>query len=325
MKIYGARENNLKGDLVKIPHGFLVGLCGVSGSGKSTLLIDTVGRILAPIKHTTSMAQEPLEPGKYDKIEGELSQTIIIDQTRASITSPLNYLGLRSKFFKIFSESVDAITLGLSETNLKKNCTACKGSGIIKTDMGFLPDIYDLCEVCDGTGYSMDAWKVKVNGISLPELDEKTIDEIYELFKNEEIIEKKLKLVKDVGLGYLVMNQKAYTLSGGEVQRLKIAKELGKKSKKKSMYILDEPTVGQHMEDVSRLIKVLHRLVEGGHSVVVIEHHPHLLAACDWLIELGPGAGDKGGRLIAAGTPEMIAKGKTPTAPYIKEILEGIT
>ena len=325
LKIYGARENNLKGNFVKIPHGFLVRLCGVSGSGKSTLLIDTVGRILAPIKHTTSMAQEPLEPGKYDKIEGELSQTIIIDQTRASITSPLNYLGLRSKFFKIFSESADAISLGLSETNLKKNCTACKGSGIIKTDMGFLPDIYDLCEVCDGTGYSMDAWKVKVNGISLPELDEKTIDEIYELFKNEEIIEKKLKLVKDVGLGYLVMNQKAYTLSGGEVQRLKIAKELGKKSKKKSMYILDEPTVGQHMEDVSRLIKVLHRLVEGGHSVVVIEHHPHLLAACDWLIELGPGAGDKGGRLIAAGTPEMIAKGKTPTAPYIKEILEVIT
>jgi len=325
LKIYGAKENNLKGDTIEIPHGFLVGICGVSGSGKSTLLIDTIGRVLAPTKHTTSMAQEPLEPGEYEKIEGELSQTIIIDQTRASITSPLNYLGLRSKFFKIFSESTDAISLGLSETNLKKKCTACKGNGIIRTDMGFLPDIFDSCEICNGTGYSMDAWKVKVNGISLPELDEKTIDEIYELFKEEETIEKKLKLVKDVGLGYLVMNQKAYTLSGGEVQRLKIAKELSKKSKNKSMYILDEPTVGQHIEDVSRLINVLHRLVKKGHTVVVIEHHSHLLAACDWLIELGPGAGEEGGKLIAYGTPEMIGEGKTPTAPYIKEVLEEIT
>ena len=324
LKIYGAKENNLKGDIVEIPHGLLVGLCGVSGSGKSTLLIDTIGRILAPIKHTTSMAQEPLEPGKYDKIEGELSQTIIIDQTRASITSPMNYLGLRSKFFKIFAASADAISLGLSDANLKKRCTACKGNGIIRTDMGFLPDIFDSCEICNGTGYSMDAWKVKVNGFSLPELDEKTIDEVYDLFKEEESIEKKLKLVKDVGLGYLVINQKAFTLSGGEVQRLKIAKELGKQSKKKSMYILDEPTVGQHMEDVSRLIKVLHRLVKNGHTVIVIEHHTHLLAACDWLIELGPGAGDEGGRLIAAGTPKMIAKGNTPTAPYIKKILEEI-
>ncbi len=325
LKIYGVKENNLKGETIEIPHGLLVGLCGVSGSGKSTLLIDTIGRILAPIKHTTSMAQEPMEPGKHDKIEGELSQTIIIDQTRASVTSPMNYLGLRKNFFKIFAESEDAISLGLGEKDLKKSCTACKGYGLIKTDMGFLPDIYDFCEVCNGTGYSMDAWKVKVNEITLPELNERTIDEIYNLFKEEESIEKKLKFVKDVGLGYLVLNQPAYTLSGGEVQRLKIAKELSKNSKKKSMYILDEPTVGQHMEDVSRLINVLHRLVKEGHSVVVIEHHPHLLAACDWLIELGPGAGDEGGRLIASGTPKMIAEGNTPTAPYIKEILGEIT
>jgi excinuclease ABC subunit A len=324
LKIYGVKENNLKGETIEIPHGLLVGLCGVSGSGKSTLLIDTIGRALAPIKHTTSMAQEPMEPGKHDKIEGELSQTIIIDQTRASITSPMNYLGLRKNFFKIFAESEDAISLGLDEKDLKKRCTACKGNGLIKTDMGFLPDIYDSCEVCNGTGYSMDAWKVKVNEITLPELNERTINEIYDLFKEVESIEKKLKFVKDVGLGYLVLNQPAYTLSGGEVQRLKIAKELSKKSKNKSMYILDEPTVGQHMEDVSRLINVLHRLVKKGHSVVVIEHHSHLLAACDWLIELGPGAGDDGGRLVAAGTPETIAKGKTPTAPYIKEVLEEI-
>jgi excinuclease ABC subunit A len=324
LKIYGAKENNLKGETIEIPHGLLVGLCGVSGSGKSTLLIDTIGRALAPKKHTTSMAQEPIEPGKYEKIEGELSQTIIIDQTRANITSPMNYLGLRKNFFKIFAESEDAISLGLSEKDLKKICTACKGKGRIKTDMGFLPDIYDLCEVCNGTGYSINAWKVKVNGISLPELNDKTIDEIYELFKEEESIEKKLKFAKDVGLGYLVINQPAYTLSGGEAQRLKIAKELSKNSKKKSMYILDEPTVGQHMEDVSRLITVLHRLADNGHTVVVIEHHPHLLAACDWIIELGPGAGDEGGKLIGTGNPEKIAEGSTPTAKYLKEVLEEI-
>ncbi|MFW9877721.1 MAG: ATP-binding cassette domain-containing protein, partial [Candidatus Thorarchaeota archaeon] len=325
LKIYGAKENNLKGDTIEIPHGLLVGLCGVSGSGKSTLLIDTIGRVLAPKKHTTSMAQEPIKPGKFDKIEGELFQTIIIDQTRANITSPLNYLDLRKNFFKLFAESEDAVSLGLSEKDLKKICTACKGKGRIKTDMGFLPDIYDLCEVCDGTGYSIDAWKVKVNGISLPELNERTIDEMYKLFKEEESIEKKLRIVKDVGLGYLVMNQPAYTLSGGEAQRLKIAKELSKNGRKKSMYILDEPTVGQHMEDISRLITVLHRLVDNGHTVVVIEHHPHLLAACDWIIELGPGAGDEGGKLIAVGIPEKIAERKTPTAKYLKEILEGIS
>ncbi|MFX1571819.1 MAG: ATP-binding cassette domain-containing protein [Promethearchaeota archaeon] len=324
LKIYGAKENNLKGETIEIPHGFLVGICGVSGSGKSTLLIDTIGRALAPKKHTTSMAQEPMEPGEYEKIEGKLSQTIIIDQTRASITSPLNYLGLRKNFFKLFAESEDSLSLGLSEKDLNRKCTACKGVGRIKTDMGFLPNIYDICEICDGTGYSIDAWKVKVNSVSLPELNDKTIDEIYDLFKDEETIRSKLKFVKDVGLGYLVLNQPAYTLSGGEVQRLKIAKELSKKSKKKSMFILDEPTIGQHMEDVSRLINVLHRLVEKGHTVVVIEHHPHLLAACDWLIELGPGAGDDGGRLIAADRPEKIAVGNTPTAPYIKEVLEEI-
>jgi excinuclease ABC subunit A len=324
LKVFGAKENNLKGDLIEIPHGFLIGICGVSGSGKSTLLIDTIGRALAPLKHTTSMAQEPIKPGEHEKIEGELSQTIIIDQTRASITSPLNYLGLKKTFFKIFAESEDAISHGLTEKDLNKRCTACKGYGVIKTDMGFLPDIYDRCEVCNGTGYSMDAWRVKVKGLSLPELNEKTIDEIYGLFNDNESIKKKLEFVKDVGLGYLILSQPAYTLSGGEVQRLKIAKELSKKNKKKAMYILDEPTVGQHMEDVSRLIKVLHRLVDNGHTVVVIEHHPHFLAACDWILELGPGAGDKGGKLIATGNPKMIAEGKTPTAPYIKEVLGDI-
>ncbi|MFW9821310.1 MAG: ATP-binding cassette domain-containing protein [Candidatus Thorarchaeota archaeon] len=325
MRIYGVRENNLRGDTIEIPHGLLVGLCGVSGSGKSTLLIDTIGRALAPKKHTTSMAQEPMKPGKHDKIEGALSQTIIIDQTRANITTPMNFLGLRKNFYKIFAESEDALSLGLTEKSLQKQCTVCKGRGKIKTDMGFLPNIYDTCDICNGTGYSLDVWNVKVNGITLPELNELTINEIYELFKMEEIIEKKLRILKEVGLGYLVLNQRAVSLSGGEVQRLKIAKELSKKRSDKTLYLLDEPTVGQHMEDISRLIKVLQQLVKNGHTVVVIEHHPHFLAACDWIIELGPEGGEKGGKLIFSGTPEMIAESKSPTAPYIKEVLEEIT
>jgi len=323
LKLYGAQENNLAGETIEIPHGLLVGLCGVSGSGKSTLLIDTLGRILAPRKHTTSMAQEPILPGIYEKIEGELPRTMIIDQTRASITTPMNYLGLRDSFLKIFAESEDALSMNLSENAIKKKCTVCKGDGIIKTDMGFLPDIFDTCEVCNGSGYSIDAWKVKVNGITLPELNQLTIDEVYELFRDYESIENKLKVVKDVGLGYLVMNQKAYSLSGGERQRLKIAKELSKKTKRRTLYILDEPTVGQHHEDVARLIGVLQNIVDDGHTVIIIEHHPHVLSSCDWLIELGPDSGPEGGHIIANGTPESIAKGETPTASYIKEILEG--
>jgi excinuclease ABC subunit A len=165
---------------------------------------------------------------------------------------------------------------------------------------------------------------VKVNGYSLPEINNLTIDQVYEIFKNEENIKLKLETAKKVGLGYLVMNQPAYTLSGGEAQRLKIAKELTKKNSKKTLYILDEPTVGLHLEDVSQLIKVMQELVKQGHTVVVIEHHPHVLASCDWLIELGPRGGPEGGRVIAEGAPEDISKLQTPTAPYIKDVLEGL-
>ena len=154
-------------------------------------------------------------------------------------------------------------------------------------------------------------------------MNQLTIDEVYELFRDYDSIENKSKVVKDVGLGYLVMNQKAYSLSGGERQRLKIAKELSKKTKRRTLYILDEPTVGQHLEDVARLIGVLQNIVDDGHTVIIIEHHPHVLSSCDWLIELGPGSGPEGGHIIANGTPESIAKGETPTASYIKEILEG--
>jgi len=323
LRIYGAKENNLKGDLVEIPHSLLVGLCGVSGSGKSTLLIDTLGRALVPITHTTSVSREPIDPGMYKKIEGTLPQTILIDQSKAKIGSPLKFLGLENSIIKIFAESEDAKILGINETILKKRCSVCKGHGFIKIDMNFLPDIIETCETCKGSGYQAEAWQVSLEGISLPEVNNLTIEEAFDLFKDFETIATRLNYAKKVGLGYLQLNQPARTLSGGEAQRLKIVKELSRKSNKKTLYILDEPTIGQHLEDVSNLIDVLHLLVDNGHTVVIIEHHPHVLASCDWLIELGPGAGPEGGKIIAQGPPLEVAKLETPTAPYLKKVLEG--
>ena len=323
LKIYGATENNLKGDLIEIPHGLLVGLCGVSGSGKSTLIIDTLGRALVPIKHTTSVSREPVDPGKYEKIENAMSKTIIIDQTKKKIGSPLKFLGLDRLIIQLFAETEDAITLGLDYKKLAKRCSVCKGRGYIKIDMKFLPDIIETCEICKGSGYQAEAWQVYFKDLSLPEVNNLTIEEAYEVFKEFETISSKLDYAKKVGLGYLQLNQPARTLSGGEAQRLKIIKELSKKSTKKTLYILDEPTIGQHLEDISNLINVLQLLVDDGHTVLVIEHHPHVLASCDWLIELGPGAGPNGGQVIAKGPPEEIANQNTPTAPYLKIVLEG--
>ncbi|MFW9970516.1 MAG: hypothetical protein ACFFDF_09970, partial [Candidatus Odinarchaeota archaeon] len=323
LSICGAKENNLKGDLIEIPHNLLVGLCGISGSGKSTLLIDTLGRALVPIKHTTSVSREPIEPGIYEKIEGTLPKTVIIDQTKKKIGSPLKFLGLDDLIIRIFADTEDAKLLGLNYKELKKMCSICKGHGYIKIDMKFLPDIIETCEICKGSGYQAEAWEVYFQNISLPNVNNLTIEEAFELFKNFETIATKLNYAIKVGLGYLHLNQPARTLSGGEAQRLKIVKELCKKSSTKTLYILDEPTIGQHLEDVSNLINVLNLLVDNGHTVVIIEHHPHVLASCDWLIELGPGAGPEGGRVIAKGPPIEVAKLKTPTATYLKKVLEG--
>lgn len=323
LKIYGATENNLKGDVVEIPHGLIVGLCGISGSGKSTLLIDTLGRVLVPVKHTTSVSREPIDPGEYVKIEGRLPQTLLIDQSKAKIGSPLKYLGLEPSIIKIYAETEDAKILGLNENKLKARCSVCNGRGYIKIDMKFLPDVIEKCEICKGSGYQAEAWQVSYEGVSLPEVNNLTFEEASELFKGSQTIATKLNYAIQVGLGYLQLSQPARTLSGGEAQRLKIVKELSKKSTKKTLYILDEPTVGQHLEDVSKLIETLNLLVDKGHTVVVIEHHPQVLASCDWVIELGPGAGPEGGRVIAKGPPDEVAKLNTPTAPYLKKVMEG--
>jgi excinuclease ABC subunit A len=322
LTIRGARANNLRGETVRLPLGALVGICGVSGSGKSTLLIDTLGRILAPRKQTTSVAYEPIEPGPYEAIEGAPARAILVDQARSGVTSPANFLGLVRPLQALFAASDDAQALGLDEKQLTRRCSVCKGSGMLKTDMGFLPAVHSPCEACQGSGYSPEAWEVRLQGLSLPEVFALTVDQVYERFGHEAALTRPLTTMREVGLGYLVLRQPAQTLSGGETQRLKIAKELGRKTASETLYILDEPTVGQHLEDVARLSGVLHRLVDNGHTVLVIEHHPHLLAACDWLIELGPGGGPAGGRVIGTGTPETLATGDTPTAPHLRAILE---
>jgi excinuclease ABC subunit A len=322
MEIKGARAYNLCGENVQLPLRMLTGVCGVSGSGKSTLLIDTLGRALVKKLHTSSFAREPLKPGEHESIENAPKRAFMVDQSRRGIRSPAIFLGLVKSMRRIFSKSDDAQLLGLDEQALNKHCSVCRGRGLIRIDMSFLPDEYVECETCKGTGYQPEAWEVRVNDVSLPEINMMTLDEVYELFKDEVQIARPLKVVREVGLGYLVWDQPAYTLSGGEVQRLKIVKELQKKVKDETLYILDEPTVGLHMEDVARLIQVLNQLVEAGHTVVVIEHHPHLLANCDWLVELGPGGGPKGGKVIAEGPPNEVARMDTPTAPYLQEVME---
>ncbi len=327
LTIGGARANNLWGENVRLPLGVLAGVCGVSGSGKSTLVIDTLGRALAPRRQTTSVAYEPVEPGEHEAIEGAPTRVIVVDQATAGVRSPANFLGLNKPLHRLFAASEDARGLGLDEAHLGRSCSVCKGSGSIGMDMGFLPDVHTTCDTCRGTGYRPEAWEVRLRGLALPEVLTRTVDEVHDRFGDQEGLARSLKSARDVGLGYLVLRQPGHALSGGEAQRLKIAKELARGNRRcrasETLYILDEPTVGQHLEDVARLIAVLQRLVDDGHTVLIVEHHPHLLAACDWLVELGPGGGPDGGRIVAANTPEALASGNTATAAYLRQVLGG--
>ncbi|MGC9348711.1 MAG: hypothetical protein ACP5JG_11275, partial [Anaerolineae bacterium] len=325
LTIRAPRAHNLRGEDVRLPKGVLVGICGVSGSGKSTLMIDTVGRALAPKKQTTSVAHMPVDPGEHDAIEGAPRRTLLVDQVKAGVHSPAHFLGLTRLLHQLYAESEDAQALGFDAKVLGARCSACGGAGKTTLEMGFLPNVHVICETCQGTGYRPEAWDVHLDGLSLPECFSKTIDEVYGRFAHldaaSDSLASKLEAAREVGLGYLVLRQPGYALSGGEAQRLKIAKELARRTRPKTLYILDEPTVGQHLEDVARLSGVLHRLVDEGHSVVVVEHHTQLLASCDWLVELGPGGGPKGGRVIAEGTPDVVAAGDSPTAAYLRAVL----
>jgi excinuclease ABC subunit A len=334
LSISGARGNNLRGEAVRFPLGLLVGVCGVSGSGKSTLVMDTLGRALAPQKQTTSVAREPLEPAPFEAIEGAPRRVVLVDQTRAGMSSPADFLNLSRPLVQLFAAGPAARATGLSAENLLQRCSACGGKGAQQIDMGFLPPVSVACETCRGTGFLPEAWSAVLQDVALPEIFNRTITEVLAFLGAlpgglpvPERLVHALDMAQAVGLGYLGLNQPGFSLSGGEAQRLKIAAELitqkaASKNSEPCLYILDEPTIGQHLEDVERLASVLHRLVDDGHTVLVVEHHPHLLAACDWLVELGPGGGPHGGQVIAAGAPEQVARGDTPIAPYLREILE---
>jgi len=285
-------------------------------------MIDTLGRALAPAKQTTSVAREPIEPGAHDGIDGAPRRAILLDQSRAGLPSPASFLELDQPLRALYAASEDAQALGLDERSLARGCAACHGSGATVVDMGFLPDAVTPCEVCRGTGCQPEAWEVRLRGLALPEVYGMTLDQVLELFGAEEAVRRPVQAAREAGLGYLVLRQPGHALSGGEAQRLKMARELSRPAREETLYLLDEPTVGQHLEDVARLVGALHRLVDAGHTVFVVEHHAHLLAACDWLVELGPGGGPDGGQVVAAGTPDAVARGNTATAPYLRAVLE---
>ena len=327
LEIKGAREHNLKNIDVKFPVGVFNCVTGVSGSGKSTLVNELLYKTMA---RDLNRAFE--RPGEYDKIKGlkYFDKVINIDQSpigRTPRSNPATYTGMFDAIRDIFAGTNEAKLRGYAKGRFSFNipggrCEACSGDGIIKIEMNFLPDVYVPCEVCKGKRYSRETLEVKYKGKSISDVLDMTVEEGLEFFKNHATIKNKLQTLMDVGLGYIKIGQPSTTLSGGEAQRVKLATELSKKSTGKTMYILDEPTTGLHMADVHKLIDILQRLVDGGNTLVVIEHNLDVIKSADNIIDLGPEGGDKGGTLVASGTPEQIAKvEESYTGEFLRKIL----
>lgn len=318
IEIIGAKANNLKNIDVKIPLGVFTVVTGVSGSGKSTLINDILYNALAAKLHGAR-----LRPSEHKEIRGleNIDKIINIDQSpigRTPRSNPATYTGVFDFIRELFSQTNEAKMRGYKPGRFSFNvkggrCEACRGDGMNKIEMNFLPDVYVPCEVCHGARYNRDTLEVHYKGKSIAEVLDMTVTEACEFFKNLPRIARKLQVLEDVGLGYIHLGQAATTLSGGEAQRVKLATELSRRSTGKTLYILDEPTTGLHIADVHKLLYVLQRLVEAGDSVVVIEHNLDVIKTADYLIDLGPEGGDKGGTLVACGTPEELAKVKNPT------------
>ena len=313
--------NNLRGEDVAIPLGVVTGLCGVSGSGKSTLAIDILARALAPARISTSVAYEDIRPGDHDAIDGAPERAVASDQSRSGIQTPGAFLGVVEPLRRAFADSAEAAARGLDAERLTPDCDACHGRGQIREDMGFMPSLARPCDTCDGTGYRADVRELIVRGRSLPELSALALDEVAAQWGDVERIGRLLAVASSLGLGYLRLGQPSHSLSGGEAQRLRLCRELARPARRPTLYIFDEPTLGLHASDVARLRDVLDGLVGRGHSVLVVEHDPMVLAWCDRIVELGPGGGPDGGRVVACGTPEEVARAGTATAPYLREAL----
>jgi excinuclease ABC subunit A len=327
--IRGARENNLKDLDVEIPLGQFVAVTGVSGSGKSSLITDILSRRLGQF-----FFRAKDKPGAHRAVEGlqHIDKVIDIDQSpigRTPRSNPATYTGLWTPLRELFASLPEAKMRGYKAGRFSFNvpnqgrCEACKGDGIIQIEMHFLPDVFVPCEVCHGTRYNREVQEIKFRGHSISDVLDQTVDEAVETFENVPRIRTKLRTLQDVGLGYIKLGQPSTQLSGGEAQRVKLSTELSRRDTGKTFYILDEPTTGLHYADVERLLHVLHRLVDQGNTVVVIEHNLEVLKTADWMIDLGPEGGDKGGYLVATGTPEQLALNPASyTGQYLRPILE---
>jgi excinuclease ABC subunit A len=327
--IHGAREHNLKNLDVAFPLARFVAVTGVSGSGKSTLVSDILYRALA---RELNGARD--KPGAHDSIEGlaAIDKVIDIDQSpigRTPRSNPATYTGLFAPIRELFAGTQEARVRGYKPGRFSFNvkggrCEHCKGDGILKIEMQFLPDVYVPCEICKGKRYNREALEIHYKGRSIAEVLEMTIEEALEFYSAVPSVRSKLQTLNDVGLGYVHLGQPATTLSGGEAQRVKLATELSKRATGRTVYVLDEPTTGLHMADVKKLLHVLHRLVDTGNTVVVIEHNLDVVKTADWIVDLGPEGGERGGYVIAEGTPEEVARVPgSATGEYLARVLRG--
>ncbi|EKN67715.1 excinuclease ABC subunit UvrA [Schinkia azotoformans] len=328
LEVVKAKENNLKNVSVKIPLGTFACVTGVSGSGKSTLVNEIIYKSLA---HQLNRAK--VKPGEHKEMKGieALDKVIDIDQSpigRTPRSNPATYTGVFDDIRDVFAQTNEAKIRGYQKGRFSFNvkggrCEACRGDGIIKIEMHFLPDVYVPCEVCSGKRYNRETLEVKYKDKNISDVLDMTVDDALEFFTNLPKIKRKLQTIADVGLGYVKLGQPATTLSGGEAQRVKLASELHRRSTGRSLYILDEPTTGLHVDDIARLLKVLQRLVENGDTVLVIEHNLDVIKTADFIIDLGPEGGDKGGTIVATGTPEKICEVEASyTGKFLKPVIE---
>jgi excinuclease ABC subunit A len=331
LNVTAATGNNLKSVDVSIPLGLMTCVTGVSGSGKSTLVNDTIYKAVAEELNRTSK-----NPAPYDTIEGldQVDRVIDISQSpigRTPRSNPATYSGLFTPIRELFAGTQEARSRGYMPGRFSFNvkggrCEACQGDGVIKVEMHFLPDVYVPCDVCRGKRYNRETLEIRYKGKNINEVLEMTVEDASEFFRNVPVIAKKLQTLMDVGLSYIRLGQNATTLSGGEAQRVKLAKELSKRDTGNTLYILDEPTTGLHFHDIEHLLTVLHRLRDKGNTVVVIEHNLDVIKTADWIIDLGPEGGDGGGEIVATGTPEQVAANKSSfTGQYLVPLLNGAT
>ena len=327
LTVKGARENNLRGLDVRFPLGVMTCVTGVSGSGKSTLVIDTLYRTLAQ-----QLYRAKEKAGKVDAILGleQLDKVIDIDQSpigRTPRSNPATYTGVFTEIRDLFAQLPEAKVRGYAPGRFSFNvkggrCEACQGDGIIKIEMHFLPDVYVQCEVCRGARYNRETLEVKYKGESIAGVLDMTVSQAAKFLENIPRIKHKLETLREVGLGYIKLGQSATTLSGGEAQRVKLAKELAKRATGRTIYILDEPTTGLHFADIQKLLDVLQRLVAAGNTVVIIEHNLDVIKTADYLIDLGPEGGKGGGEIVAIGTPEEVARvSGSYTGQYLRKML----